>query len=103
MFCSNKTTEIFCKVDDFCKEFISVWEKSMISTKKRNRKFTMSVSEVMTIQNLFHLSGYREFKSFYLGYVQKFMKEYFPQNSKLQQNGRAEKAKLYAHEYFPEK
>lgn len=78
MFCSNKITEIFCKVDDFCKEFIPVWEKAMISTKKRNRKFTMSVSEVMTIQILFHLSGYREFKSFYLGYVQKFMKEYFP-------------------------
>ncbi len=78
MFCANKITEIFCKVDDFCKEFIPVWEKSMLAAKKRNRKFTMSVSEVMTIQILFHLSGYKEFKSFYLGYVQKFMKEYFP-------------------------
>ncbi|MGX5687207.1 transposase [Chryseobacterium cucumeris] len=52
--------------------------KTMIFTKRRNRKFTTPVSEVMTIQILFHLSGYREFQSFYLGYIQKFMKEYFP-------------------------
>lgn len=38
----------------------------------------MSLSEVMTIQVLFHLSGYKTFKDFYLGHVSKFLTDYFP-------------------------
>jgi len=38
----------------------------------------MSLSEVMTIQVIFHLSGYRTFKEFYLGYVTRYLTDDFP-------------------------
>lgn len=38
----------------------------------------MSLSEVMTVQVLFHFSGYRTFKEFYIGYVLKHLREEFP-------------------------
>ena len=38
----------------------------------------MSLSEVMTIQVLFHLSGFRTFKVFYLGYVCNYLQSEFP-------------------------
>jgi hypothetical protein len=38
----------------------------------------MSDSEVITILIMFQLSGYRELKNFYLNYVQKHLKSYFP-------------------------
>jgi hypothetical protein len=39
--------------------------------KLRNRKFTMSDSEVITILILFHLMNYRDLKHFYINHVQK--------------------------------
>uniref|UniRef100_UPI000289D018 IS982 family transposase n=1 Tax=Aquimarina agarilytica TaxID=1087449 RepID=UPI000289D018 len=39
----------------------------------------MSKSEIITISVLFHLGGFRTFKHFYIYYVQKHMKEEFPQ------------------------
>ena len=75
----NKITEIFCSIDDFSKEFVPFWQKSLISnSKKRNRSCKMSLSEIMTIQVLFHLYGYRTFKEFYLGYVSKHLQKEFP-------------------------
>ena len=75
----DKITEIFCSIDDFSKEFIPFWLKSLISNgKKRIRSSKMSLSEVMTIQVLFHLSGYKTFKEFYLGYVSKHLQKEFP-------------------------
>lgn len=75
----DKITEIFCSIDDFCKEFVPFWQKNLISNgKKRIRSSKMSLSEVMTIQVLFHLSGYKTFKEFYLGYVAKYLQKEFP-------------------------
>ena len=79
MLSNSKITHIFCSFDDFCKEFVPFWEKSLLSNgKKRIRKSKMSLSEVMTIQVLFHISGFRNFKTFYNGYVCKFLKRDFP-------------------------
>lgn len=39
----------------------------------------MAKSEIMTITVLFHLSGFRTFKHFYIHYVQVHMQEEFPQ------------------------
>jgi hypothetical protein len=39
----------------------------------------MSTAEVITISLLFHLSGFRTFKHFYVFYVQRYMKSEFPQ------------------------
>jgi hypothetical protein len=52
--------EIFCLKDDFCKHFEELADKRSLSTpcKKRKRTSTMTLSEVMTILVLFHLSHY---------------------------------------------
>ena len=79
MISTSKITEIFCSIDDFCGEFVPFWQKHLIlNGKKRKRASKMSLSEVMTIQVLFHFSGYRTFKEFYLGYVSKFLANDFP-------------------------
>ncbi len=79
MISDTKITQIFCSFDDFCKEFVPFWQKSLLSNgKKRIRASKMSLSEVMTIQVLFHLTGYRAFKEFYLGYVSSHLCDYFP-------------------------
>lgn len=73
----NKITDIFCITDEFCKQFIPFIQKHTIgNAPKRSPK--MSHSEVLTIMILFHLSGFRCFKHFYLYYVQKHMSCEFP-------------------------
>lgn len=55
----SKITEIFCIANDFCKEL----EKNAVgfrlsadsSHPKRNRKYTMSESEIITILICFHM------------------------------------------------
>jgi len=78
---SDKITPIFCSIDDFCKVFEPALKKMQLSdgTKRRNRAFKMSMSEVMTITVLFHLSGYRNFKHFYIFHVQKVLISEFPE------------------------
>jgi hypothetical protein len=80
---NNKITEIFYLIDEFCKEFELAKEGYLLqdntSVKKRNRKFKLSDSEVITILVLFHQGGYRCFKHFYINYVQKHMISEFPE------------------------
>lgn len=79
MISTDKITTIFCSIDDFCKDFVPNWEKQMISNgKKRIRKSNLSLSEIITIQVLFHISNYRNFKVFYLEYVCQFLSSEFP-------------------------
>ena len=82
MISDAKIIEIFCKLDDFSKEYDAVISKNSISDgsniKRRKRKFIMSDSEVMTILVLFHLKSYRNLKHFYLNHVCKHMREMFP-------------------------
>lgn len=47
--------------------------------KKRNRARSLALSEVMTIVVLFHQSGYRNLKQFYLEFVCRYLKTEFPQ------------------------
>lgn len=79
MLSLDKITQIFCSVDDFCNDFIPNWEKHHLSiNKKRIRKSNLTLSEIITIQVLFHVSGYRNFKTFYLDYVCKHLTSEFP-------------------------
>ena len=67
----NKITEIFCIIDDFCQEYdkeiarMSICEPD--GRKHRNRKWTMSRSEIMTILIYFHFNTFRNFKHYYAG------------------------------------
>ena len=83
MISNDKITEIFCVVDDFCKEMIQILDDNSIqadnSLKKRNRKCKLSDSEVISIMVFFHLKGYRCLKHFYIHYVQKHMRSEFPE------------------------
>ncbi|YAG15418.1 hypothetical protein NSTC745_04782 [Nostoc sp. DSM 114161] len=65
-------TQIFCDVDDLCSSWERMWEQipqvpSM--TGERRSTSRMHLSEVMTIANAFHGSGYRTFKEFYTLHV----------------------------------
>ena len=72
-------TELFCDVDDFVKRYQQESSKRIeYKFKKYNRKPKLSESEVMTICILFHQSGYRNFKAFYLEYVIKQLVSFFP-------------------------
>lgn len=76
----NKLVELFCDVDDFCNVFIPQWQKQLLEdgTQKRQRDSRMTTSEIMTIVVSFHMSHYRDFKNYYLGYVSLMYKNEFP-------------------------
>lgn len=77
MIAFAKITDIFCTVDEFCTNFDQT-TKGFLLGKPAKRAPLMSKSEVITIVLLFHLSGFRCFKHFYIYYVQKHMKAEFP-------------------------
>lgn len=83
MISNDKITEIFCTVDDFCKEIKQILDENSLesdsSVKKRKRKCKLSDSEVISIMVFFHLKGYRCLKHFYIHYVQKHMQSEFPE------------------------
>jgi hypothetical protein len=74
-------TELFCDVDDFCKNNpIDKQALSLNSNEKRrrNRKKSLTDSEIMAILICFHSSNYRNFKAFYLEYVCNHLTHLFP-------------------------
>ena len=81
MITEDKVTEIFCMADDFCKFFDAMTAKYTLKPtgkRKYHRNSTMSKAEVMLIIILFHDSGYRCFKHFYLEKVCKQLRHLFP-------------------------
>jgi hypothetical protein len=72
--------EIYCLIDDFCKHFECIEKQRCLPNpnRKRYRPCTLSLSEIMTIIVLFHLSHYRTFKDFYQTSVCKNMRSDFP-------------------------
>jgi IS5 family transposase len=69
---------VFCEIDDFYKVFEKVWKSRMMSGKRvRNRRGRLSMAEVMTILVMYHESGYKNLKSFYLREIAlKYRKEF---------------------------
>ncbi|KAA6340303.1 hypothetical protein EZS27_011828 [termite gut metagenome] len=81
MLTPDKLTEIFCIADDFCKEFDLEVQKHQVEAldkKKYHRPSRMSDSEIMTILIGFHFGTFRNFKHYYLFYVQKYLTREFP-------------------------
>jgi transposase len=78
----DKTTELFCLIDDFCQQFEPLLEQHLLQQssdkQRRNRKGVMSLSEMTTIVVLFHTMRGRQFKEFYRGIVCRFMTAEFP-------------------------
>jgi hypothetical protein len=77
----DSITRIYCDVDDFCKALEGYCKNRLLPNEKKPKWFPasqMSLSEVMTIIMLFHLSGYRCFKWYYQKDVCTRMQKYFP-------------------------
>lgn len=74
------STELFCSIDDFWINFEPLWKEKLISEGKHEakRKASLTSSEVMSIVILFHVHGYRNFKTFYTGYALKYLIKDFP-------------------------
>ena len=70
----------FINVDDFCLAFEPEYNKRLLEdgTRKRIRKSTLSLSEIMTIIIWFHMSGYRTFKDYYTREVSTHLRWAFP-------------------------
>lgn len=71
--------KVFYEVDEFCKVF-ERWmkQRTLGSQPDKPSRYTMSLSEIMTILIFFHLTKYRTFKDYYKGYVPQCLKPYFP-------------------------
>lgn len=82
MITIDKIIEIYCFIDDFCKDLSKTMEDHSIKQdhvkKKRNRAFKLTDSEVITIMLLFHLGHFRNLKHFYLFYVKENLVNEFP-------------------------
>lgn len=72
----NNLTELFCSIDDFCKQFTPTWKKKLIGS-SRGPSCSLHLSEILTILILFHQSNFRTFKHFYF-HLQKIFSKEFP-------------------------
>jgi hypothetical protein len=72
--------QLFCHVDDFCQVFLPVWQKQLVvsGVRRRQRKRSLAVSEIMTILIYFHQSHYRDFKAYYCHHLLPHLRREFP-------------------------
>ena len=84
MITEDEITKIFCMADDFCKIYDKFIRTNGLGPKRDRRKreyhraSNMSDSEVITIMILFHFSGYKCLKHFYVRHVLGHMRHLFP-------------------------
>jgi transposase len=72
--------ELFCHVDTFCQAFVPHWHQTQRTNGQRQRRRggQLALSEVMTIVIHFHQMRFRDFKTYYLGYVRSHLRQEFP-------------------------
>ena len=78
---TNQLVSIFCQVDDFCKELNQHAENHLLegpNAGKRGPQSSLEISEIMTILLLFHHVRFRDFKTYYVSFVERQWREYFP-------------------------
>lgn len=82
MITKDKITEIFCVIDEFDQKFEAELQKNLLPShsgvRHRNRKASLSDSEIMTILLIFHFGTFRNFKHYYLFFVREHLKHEFP-------------------------
>jgi Transposase DDE domain len=71
--------DIFCPIDDFCQETLAQMRAFQLPAKgARQRKRSLCQSEIITLLVAFQISGYRDFKTFYLGCICQNHRAEFP-------------------------
>lgn len=81
MIKEQQLVSIFCEIDDFCKELDKNMPQPLLTAPSKGRRgpaCCLSISEIMTVKVLFQMIGYRNFKTFYTGFMQVYWKQYFP-------------------------
>jgi hypothetical protein len=84
MLTSSQITDIFFLIDDFCKEVDQFLLKIPFSNHILHSnpfdlsKFSLTPSEIITIQICFQHSAFRSLKSFYIDFVSVYLKNDFP-------------------------
>jgi Transposase DDE domain len=70
--------EIFCEIDDFCKQIEKNNEIKLLGNRQdRGRKRSLVASEIMTIVVYYHYSGFKCFKHYYQTMIQGFIRDAF--------------------------
>jgi hypothetical protein len=73
-------TELFCFIDDFCKDLEQEAKKYSLEhnykIKKPTRTPILSESEIITIMLIYHCSEVKNFKAFYTKYIQYYRNEF---------------------------
>ena len=70
---------IFCDADDFCKAYEEYCRNRLLMDKEEVVPRTrMSLSEIMTILIMYHLSGYRNFKWYYTKHIMVYQRKDYP-------------------------
>ena len=70
--------ELFYDVDTFSVKMAYYWLGQANGAKKRGPKASLCSSEIITILIHFHESHYRDFKAYYIDYVQQRLSQEFP-------------------------
>ena len=71
---------IFCDADDFCRAYEEYCRNKPLMDKEEVVPRTkMSLSEIMTILMMYHLSGYKTFKWFYTNHIMVHQRKDFPE------------------------
>src|SRR5512143_3159660 len=72
--------DLFCDVDDFCRQFLPAWHRQPLQhgERQRLRGCRLVLSEIMTILIHFHQSHYRDFKAYYWFHVCQHWADAFP-------------------------
>ncbi|MBZ0284995.1 MAG: IS982 family transposase [Anaerolineae bacterium] len=72
--------ELFYHVDDFCQANEADWKRQQLASgeRQRQRQGHLWLSEIMTIVIHFHQVRFRDFKTYYQGYVKRHLSSEFP-------------------------
>ena len=72
----HQLTTIFCQMDDFYNEFDKQSTHFLLHaptpTHQHGPVCGLAISEIMTILVMFHMIRFRDFKTFYCGYLQQY-------------------------------
>lgn len=81
IFNEYKLIQIFCMIDDFCNEYSKIIQQHELRHSRKRKNLpepSLSISEIMTIEILYHLSGQKCFKYFYKQSALQYLRSYFP-------------------------